>query len=56
MSSNLTDAHEVVALYDKGLRECRTKEEAKDICSMRILAQAQVEAAGSLGMDTLSSA
>lgn len=55
MSANLKDARGVVALYDKGIQECRTKEESKDICSMRILAQAQVEAAGSLGMDTLSS-
>mmetsp|Transcript_9363 Transcript_9363/g.13874 ORF Transcript_9363/g.13874 Transcript_9363/m.13874 type:complete len:700 (-) Transcript_9363:23-2122(-) len=54
MATNLSDARDVVALYDKGIKECRTKEEAKDICSMRILAVAQVEAASALNMETLN--
>lgn len=54
MATNLNDARDVVALYDKGIKECRTKEEAKDICSMRILALAQVEAASALNMETLN--
>ena len=53
MSKNLADAREVVALYDKGMKQCRTKEEAKEICSMRILAVAQIHAAEALKMDTL---
>lgn len=53
MCKNLADAREVVALYDKGMQQCRTKEEAKEICSMRILAVAQIHAAEALKMDTL---
>lgn len=47
-------AEDVVALYDQGLRYCRTKDELKDLCSMRILTIAQVEAAKGLGMETFN--
>lgn len=51
---NLTQAREVLELYDSGLKACRTKDELKDICSMRILTVAQVDAASALGMETLN--
>jgi import receptor subunit TOM70 len=51
---NLTEARSVISLYDEGINMCRTKEELKDICSMRILTVAQVDAASSLGMETLN--
>jgi len=54
MATDLSTAKEVVALYDQGLDYCRTAEELKDIVSMRILTVAQVDAAGSLKMDTLN--
>eukprot|EP00591_Stephanopyxis_turris_P002068 CAMPEP_0195523292 /NCGR_PEP_ID=MMETSP0794_2-20130614/22288_1 /TAXON_ID=515487 /ORGANISM="Stephanopyxis turris, Strain CCMP 815" /LENGTH=662 /DNA_ID=CAMNT_0040653259 /DNA_START=125 /DNA_END=2113 /DNA_ORIENTATION=- len=54
MATNLNDAREVTHLYDKGIKQCRTAEELKDICSMRILTVAQVDAAASLKMDTLN--
>ena len=47
-------AREVIALYDKGLEYCRTKEELKEMQSMRVLTQAQVDAATALKMDTFS--
>jgi tetratricopeptide (TPR) repeat protein len=52
MATNLTAAREVLILYDKGLEHCRTPEEIKDICGMRILTLAQVDAASMLGMET----
>ena len=54
MATDLTKAKEVVALYDKGLEYCRTPEELKDICSMRILTVAQIDAAHALHMETLN--
>lgn len=54
-SSNLTDARDVVKLYDSGLEKCcRSEDEVKDIVSMRVLAVAQIEAAASLKMETLN--
>mmetsp|Transcript_27597 Transcript_27597/g.58318 ORF Transcript_27597/g.58318 Transcript_27597/m.58318 type:complete len:679 (+) Transcript_27597:158-2194(+) len=54
MATDLTKAKEVVELYDKGLEYCRTPEELKDICSMRILTVAQIDAAHALHMETLN--
>mmetsp|Transcript_5379 Transcript_5379/g.11831 ORF Transcript_5379/g.11831 Transcript_5379/m.11831 type:complete len:682 (+) Transcript_5379:168-2213(+) len=53
-ATDLTKAKEVVELYDKGLEYCRTPEELKDICSMRILTVAQIDAAHALHMETLN--
>lgn len=50
----LAAAQEVVELYDCGLKYCRTAEELKDLCSMRILTVAQVEAASQLKMETFN--
>lgn len=50
----LSAAQEVVELYDSGLKYCRTAEELKDLCSMRILTVAQVEAASQLKMETFN--
>jgi hypothetical protein len=41
-------------LYDTALQKCRTAEEIKDLCGMRILAVAQVEAAEQLKMETFN--
>ena len=54
MATDLSKAKEVVELYDKGLQYCRTPEELKDICSMRILTVAQIDAAHALHMETLN--
>jgi len=54
MATDLSRAKEVVDLYDKGLEYCRTPEELKDICSMRILTVAQIDAANALKMQTLN--
>lgn len=54
MATDLSKAKEVVELYDKGLEYCRTPEELRDICSMRILTVAQVDAAHALHMETLN--
>ncbi|KAL7538172.1 hypothetical protein ACHAXR_011296 [Thalassiosira sp. AJA248-18] len=54
MATDLSKAKEVVELYDKGLEYCRTPEELKDICSMRILTVAQIDAAHALHMETLN--
>jgi import receptor subunit TOM70 len=54
MATDLTKAKEVVELYDRGLEYCRTPEELKDICSMRILTVAQIDAAHALHMETLN--
>ena len=53
MATDLTKAKEVVDLYDKALDYCRNPEEMKDICSMRILTVAQIDAAHTLRMETL---
>jgi import receptor subunit TOM70 len=54
MATDLTKAKEVIDLYNRGLEYCRTPEELKDICSMRILTMAQIDAAHSLHMETLN--
>ncbi|KAL7538698.1 hypothetical protein ACHAWF_006184 [Thalassiosira exigua] len=54
MATDLTKAREVVELYDRGLEYCRTPEEIRDICSMRILTVAQIDAAHALHMETLN--
>jgi import receptor subunit TOM70 len=51
---DLVTAREVIKLYDQALANCRTPEEVNEICSMRVLAVAQVEAATALNMDTFS--
>jgi len=54
LATNLDDARRVIALYDSGIEHCRTAEELKDLCSMRILTVCQIDAASSLGMETLN--
>ena len=54
MAKDLVEAKEVVKLYDEAMMHCRSKDEMKDICNMRILTVAQVDAASMLGMTTLS--
>lgn len=54
-ATNLSEARDVVSLYDQGLRLCcRTPEEVKDIISFRILTVAQIDAATALKMETLN--
>ena len=55
LATNLTEARKVIKLYDKGLEACsRTKEELKQIVSMRVLTIAQIDAAEQLKMDNFS--
>ena len=54
MAENLESSREVLQLYEQGLSYCRTKEEMKDLCSMKILTQGQIDAATMLKMDTFS--
>jgi len=54
MAQDLSSARDVLQLYEKGLSYCRTKDEMKDLCSMQILTQAQVDAANMLKMETFS--
>ena len=51
---NLDAAREVVELYDVALEKCRSPEEIRELCSMRILAVSQVEAASMLKMETFN--
>ena len=51
---DLDAAREVIQLYDQGLEYCRSPEEIKELCSMRALAAAQVEAATMLKMETFN--
>lgn len=51
---NLVAARDVVQLYDKGLENCRSPEEIKELCGMRALAIAQIEAATQLKMETFN--
>lgn len=53
-ATDLTAAKEVIKLYDNGLANCRTKDEIRELVSMRTLAVAQVDAASMLGMETFS--
>lgn len=54
MAQDLGSARDVLQLYEQGLSYCRTKEEMKDLCSMKILTQGQVDAANMLKMQTFS--
>jgi len=54
MAADLDSARAVIKLYDQGLTFCRTKDEMKDLCSMKLLTQAQVDAATMLKMETFS--
>jgi len=53
-ATDLSAAREVITLYDRGLENCRSEEEIRELCQMRILAVAQVDAASSLKMETFS--
>ena len=50
-ATDLSAAREVITLYDKGLENCRSEEEIKELLSMRVLAVAQVDAASMLKME-----
>ena len=52
LATDLVAAREVLTLYDNGLEHCRTPDETKDICGMRILTLAQIDAATMIGMET----
>jgi mitochondrial import receptor subunit TOM70 len=53
-ATELDSARQVIALYDQGLSNCRSPEEVKELCSMRALAVAQVEAAQMLKMEVFN--
>lgn len=53
-ATDLESARKVIELYDQALSNCRAPEEIKEVCSMRLLAVAQVDAANVLGMETFS--
>ena len=53
-ATNLGTAREVISLYDRGLENARSPEEIKELCGMRVLAVAQVEAAAALKMETFN--
>ena len=53
-AQTLSAAKSVVELYDNGIKYCRTADELKDLCSMRILTIAQIEAANQLKMETFN--
>lgn len=55
-SLSLNDAKNVIQLYDQGLINCRSPEEIKELCGMRILAISQIEAATQLKMETFGAA
>jgi mitochondrial import receptor subunit TOM70 len=55
-AQNVYQASEVVKLYDRALENCRTAEELKELCSMRILAVSQVDAATLLKMESFNMA
>lgn len=54
MATDLDAAREVVVLYEKALSYCRTKEEMKELMGMKLLTQAQVDAATNLKMETFN--
>jgi len=54
LATDLSVAREVVGLYDQAIPFCRTKEELKEIVSMRVLTVAQIDAAAELGMETFA--
>jgi import receptor subunit TOM70 len=53
-ANDLVAAADVVKLYDQGLKNCRSPEEVKELVSMRTLAEAQVDAASMLKMETFN--
>lgn len=53
-ATELENARGVVDLYDKALSNCRSPEEIKELCSMRCLAVAQIDAATMLKMVTFN--
>jgi import receptor subunit TOM70 len=53
-ATDLNAAREVITLYDQALANCRAPEEVQEICSMRVLTVAQVDAATMLNMETFS--
>lgn len=53
-ATQLDSAKEVVKLYDQALAHCRSEDEIKELCSMRVLAVAQIDAASSLGMESFN--
>jgi import receptor subunit TOM70 len=54
MAMDLTVARKVIDLYDTALEHCKTPDELRDICGVRLLTVAQVEAAEMLNMTTFS--
>ena len=54
MATDLSVARTVLELYDQALEYCRTPDEMRDICGVRVLTQAQVDAATMLKMETFS--
>jgi import receptor subunit TOM70 len=54
MATDLGSARDVIQLYDQGLTYCRTTEEMNDLCSMKLLTQAQVDAATILKMESFT--
>jgi import receptor subunit TOM70 len=54
MATDLGMAREVVTLYEKALSYCRTKEEMRELMGMKVLTQAQVDAATNLKMETFN--
>ena len=53
MAKRLEDCLEVVELYNRGLNQCRTKDEMADLVKMLVMAECQYNAAKLLGMTTL---
>lgn len=53
-AKDLLAARQVIELYDRALEMCRSPEEIKELCGMRVLAVAQVEAASMLKMETFN--
>lgn len=54
MATDLSVARTVIELYDQALDNCRTPDEMRDICGVRLLTEAQVDAATMLKMETFS--
>ena len=52
MATDLASAREVIKLYEEGLSYCRVKDEMKDLLSMKLLTQAQVDAASMVSFCT----
>lgn len=54
MATDIGMAREVIVLYEKALSHCRTKEEMRELMGMKVLTQAQVDAATNLKMETFN--